>query len=196
MFFSKKGGTDYIVVGLGNPGKKYELTRHNAGFRALDTFAQKHGIRVARSRFSALVGEGRAAGARVVLMKPVTFMNLSGIAVAAAAKYYGIAPEKIVVLCDDVSLLPGVIRIRADGSAGGHNGLHSIIDMLGSEIFPRVKIGVGEKPQPEIDLADWVLATPSSADKKKIDARTDDVCAALELILDNRLAEAQSRYNG
>lgn len=196
MFFSKRAGVDYIIVGLGNPGKKYEFTRHNAGFRAIDAFAQKHGIRITRARFGALVGDGRVGGAKVFLMKPTTFMNLSGNAVSAAARYYDVPPDKIVVLCDDVSLAPGVIRIRADGSAGGHNGLQSMIDMLDTPEFPRVKIGVGDRPRPEIDLADWVLAMPSSADKKKIDARTSDVCAALELIIKDQLGEAQSRFNG
>jgi PTH1 family peptidyl-tRNA hydrolase len=196
MFFAKRPAVDYIVIGLGNPGKKYRQTRHNAGFQMLDAFAEKHDIRVIRSRFSALTGIGTAAGNRLLLVKPSTFMNLSGSTAASAAGYYRLPPERVAVLCDDVSLAPGVIRIRASGSAGGHNGLQSVIDMLGSNAFPRIRIGVGAKPRPEYDLADWVLASPSSADQKLIEGRAGDVCDALELIITGRLDQAQSRYNG
>lgn len=195
MFFSKRTSVDYILAGLGNPGKKYEATRHNAGFLILDAFSQKHNIRVTRSRFGALVGDGYIADAHVVLMKPMTFMNLSGNAVLEASRYYKVPAGRIIVVCDDVSLEPGTIRIRSEGSAGGHNGLRSLIDMLDTEDFPRVKIGVGHKPRPEYDLANWVLASPSSADKKLIDSRTGDVCAALELLIKGELQAAQSKYN-
>ncbi len=196
MLFAKRSGMDFMIVGLGNPGKKYELTRHNVGFRALDAFATQHGIRVARARFQALVGDGRVNAARVLLLKPTTFMNLSGTAVQAAAQYYNIPHDHIIVLCDDVALAPGVIRIRADGSAGGHNGLQNIIDYLDSTAFARVRIGVGQKPHPDYDMADWVLSMPSSADRKQIDARTADICDAVSLILEGRLPLAQSKYNG
>lgn len=197
MFFRKSGGTlDYLVVGLGNPGKKYEQTRHNIGFRMLDHIADRQGIRVTRSKFQALCGAGRIAGARVLLLKPVTFMNLSGGAVRQAANFYHLTPEQVVVIFDDVSLDPGVLRIRAEGSAGGHNGIKSIIQNLGGEGFPRIKVGVGKKPRPDDDLADWVLASPSADDRKRIDARADDVNDALELILHGKLSLAQSRFNG
>lgn len=196
MLFQKRRDAGWLIVGLGNPGKNYERTRHNVGFRALDAFAARRGIRVARAKFQALCGEGSIGGVPVALLKPTTFMNLSGEAVSAAARYYKLPPERVLVLCDDVSLAPGVIRIRDSGSAGGHNGLRSLIDRLGSENFPRLRIGVGEKPHPEMELADWVLAAPASADQKKIDSRTDDICAALELIIGGRLDLAQSRYNG
>lgn len=197
MFFGKKkSGIDYLIVGLGNPGKKYEYTRHNAGFWALDAFSKRHDIRVSRSRFGGLCGEGQVSNARLMLLKPMTYMNLSGTSVEAAAAYYKLEPEQIIVVCDDVSLKPGVIRIRAEGSAGGHNGLLNIIDYLQSQHFPRVKIGVGDRPNPQYDLADWVTGMPSSADRKLIESRIPDVCDALELLIDDNLTLAQSRYNG
>ncbi|MEA4911126.1 MAG: aminoacyl-tRNA hydrolase [Oscillospiraceae bacterium] len=195
MFFNANK-CDWLIVGLGNPGKQYELSRHNAGFRALDRLCDKNSIRVSRARFGALTGSGSIGGVKVVALKPTTFMNLSGTAVEAAAKYYKITPAHILVLFDDVSLPPGHIRIRADGSAGGHNGIRNIIDQLGTESFPRVKIGVGAKPRPEMDLADWVLSMPASQDRKSIEARLDDVCCAVELIVQGKLELAQSRYNG
>lgn len=195
MFF-KKPEAGWLVVGLGNPGKKYEYSRHNVGYRALDELADKHSIRVLRARFSGLCGSGRISGASVALLKPTTYMNLSGQSVAAAAKYYKLPPERILVLCDDVSLEPGHIRIREKGSCGGHNGLRNIIDYLDSENFPRVKIGVGERASREQDLADWVLSMPSSADRKRIESRSGDICAAIELIVGGNLTLAQSRYNG
>ena len=154
MFFKKQTSIDTIIVGLGNPGKKYEGTRHNAGFAALDHVAEKWGVRVTKAKFDALTGTGTAAGVKVLLMKPQTFMNLSGDAVRKAADFYKVPPERIIVLFDDISLAPGRLRIRKTGSAGGHNGIKSIIGNIGQD-FPRVKIGVGEKPRPEYDLADW-----------------------------------------
>ncbi len=197
MLFKKKDASlDYLVVGLGNPGKQYENSRHNVGFRMLDALAERQGVKVTRAKFQALTGTGRIGGARVLLMKPTTYMNLSGDAIRAAADYYKLPPERIIVLFDDISLEPGHIRIRAEGSAGGHNGLKSIIAQLGSEKFPRVKVGVGAKPRPDYDLADWVLAAPSAADKKKIAERTDDVLDAVELLCKDQLSLAQSRFNG
>ena len=195
MFFKTSRGSEWLIVGLGNPGKQYEQTRHNAGFRAVDAFCDKQGIRCTRARFSALTGSGTVSGAKVIVLKPTTFMNLSGQAVKAAADYHKIPPERIVVVYDDISLEPGHLRIRADGSAGGHNGMKDIIQKLGSDKFPRVKIGVGKKPHPDYDLADWVLSTPSAADKQAIASRTDDVVAALELIVKGDLTLAQSRHN-
>ena len=197
MLFKKDSGSlDCILVGLGNPGKEYETSRHNTGFRMLDALADDARIPVVRAKFQALVGTGTIAGAKVLLMKPTTYMNLSGEAVAQAARFYKIPPERIIVLFDDVSLEPGHIRIRAEGSAGGHNGLKSIIAQLGTQVFPRIKIGVGAKPRPDYDLADWVLGTPSAEDRKRIADRTGDVIAAAELLCQGQLALAQSKYNG
>ena len=158
----------HLVVGLGNPGDKYFHTRHNAGFLALDYISQKVSTRIDRSKFKALVGEAVIGDKRVLLMKPQTFMNLSGEAVAEAAKFYKIAPENIIVIFDDISLDVGRMRVRRDGSAGGHNGIKSIIACIGSEKFPRIKIGVGQKPHPDFDLADWVLSEFSKEDKEKL----------------------------
>ena len=197
MFFKKMGGgADWIVVGLGNPGKKYELTRHNVGFRMLDAISEQTGIQVTRAKFQALTGSGNIAGQKVLLLKPTTFMNLSGEAVRQAANFYNIPPQRIVVIYDDVNFDPGVLRIRAEGSAGGHNGIKSIIENLVGESFPRIRVGVGKKPRPDYDLADWVLGVPAAEDRKKIDARAEDVFGALELILQDKLQLAQSRYNG
>lgn len=158
----------HLVVGLGNPGDKYFHTRHNAGFLALDFISQKVNARIDRSKFKALVGEANIGGKRVILMKPQTFMNNSGEAVSEAAKFYKIAPENIVVIFDDISLDVGRMRVRRDGSAGGHNGIKSIIACIGSEKFPRIKIGVGQKPHPDFDLADWVLSEFGKEDKEKL----------------------------
>ncbi len=195
LFHRQQTGIDYLIVGLGNPGRQYENTRHNAGFAALDAAAQAWGVRVARARFSALTGAGVLGESKVLLMKPQTFMNDSGAAVGAAAAFYKLAPEQVIVIFDDVSLAPGRLRVRRSGSAGGHNGIKSIIAAIGQD-FPRVKIGVGEKPHPEYDLADWVLGRPSEADRKAIAARMDDVRGAVEMIVCGRLDAAMSKYNG
>ena len=195
MFFKKQTSIDTIIVGLGNPGKKYEGTRHNAGFAALDHVAEKWGVRVTKAKFDALTGTGTAAGVKVLLMKPQTFMNLSGDAVRKAADFYKVPPERIIVLFDDISLAPGRLRIRKTGSAGGHNGIKSISGNIGQD-FPRVKIGVGEKPRPEYDLADWVLSRLTQAEKKAVEARYDDICGALELMMKGQFDTAMSRYNG
>ena len=195
LFHRQQTGIDYLIVGLGNPGTQYENTRHNAGFAALDAAAQAWGVRVARARFSALTGAGVLGESKVLLMKPQTFMNDSGAAVGAAAAFYKLAPEQVIVIFDDVSRAPGRLRVRRSGSAGGHNGIKSIIAAIGQD-FPRVKIGVGEKPHPEYDLADWVLGRPSEADRKAIAARMDDVRGAVEMIVCGRLDAAMSKYNG
>ncbi|MEG2083575.1 MAG: aminoacyl-tRNA hydrolase [Oscillospiraceae bacterium] len=194
MFFNKPAA-GWLIVGLGNPGKKYEYSRHNAGWRALDFLASKSGIKVSRARFDALCGQGRFAGEPVVLLKPTTFMNLSGKAVSAAASYYKLPPERVLVIFDDISLEPGHIRIRENGSPGGHNGVRDIIDCFDTDAFPRIKIGVGQKPHPDYDLADWVLSSPSSRDRQLIESREQDVCDAAELIVRGDLSLAQSRLN-
>lgn len=195
LFQRRQSGIDFLIVGLGNPGRQYEGTRHNAGFAALDAAAEAWGVRVVRAKFSALTGSGEIGGHRALLLKPQTFMNNSGAAVGAAAAFYKVPPERVIVIFDDVSLAPGRLRVRGSGSAGGHNGVKSIIFAIG-EGFPRVKIGVGEKPRPEYDLADWVLGRPDEAGQKAIASRTDDVRGAVELILDGRLDAAMSKYNG
>ncbi len=196
MFFKRKtAAIDWLVAGLGNPGKKYEDTRHNVGFEALDTCAQSWGIPVRRSRFDALCGEGAVNGKKVLLLKPQTFMNLSGKSLLAAAGYYRLPPQNVIVLCDDVALAPGVLRVRKEGSAGGHNGLKSIITFLG-EGFARVRIGVGNKPHPDYDMADWVIGRPLAAEAQAIRARYADVAAACLLLIDGKPEEAMSRYNG
>ena len=195
MFLKSQSKIETIIVGLGNPGKKYEHTRHNAGFDAIDYAAAKWGISINKSKYDALVGTGSVGGAKVLLIKPQTFMNLSGEAVRKAADFYKIAPQNIIVLFDDISLAPGKLRIRKTGSAGGHNGIKSIIGNIGQD-FPRVKIGVGEKPRPEYDLADWVLSRLTQAEKKAVEARYDDICGALELMMKGQFDTAMSRYNG
>ncbi len=158
MLFSKKTGGEFLVVGLGNPGSKYWNTRHNVGFAALDALAEQLHARVDRVKFQGLTGQAELEGRKLILLKPTTYMNLSGQSVAAAAKFYKIPPEHILVMFDDISLDPGRLRVRKNGSAGGHNGVKSIISSIGSQEFPRIKIGVGAKPHPDYDLADWVLS--------------------------------------
>ena len=183
------------IFGLGNPGKKYEYTRHNAGFCTIDYIASKHGININKIGFNSLYGEGNIAGEKVVLVKPQTFMNLSGQAVYKAANFYKIPESQVLVLYDDISLQPGRLRIRLKGSAGGHNGIKSIIAGIGDE-FPRIKIGVGERRGGEADLADFVLSQFSKQDKEAIGARFDDICAAAELIVKGQAAQAMNLYNG
>jgi len=158
----------HIIVGLGNPGDKYYNTRHNAGFLMMDYVAERSGIRVDRAKYKALVGDGDLGGHRVLLMKPQTFMNHSGEAVAEAAKFYKIPPEKILVFSDDVSLDPGRVRMRKKGSDGGQKGLRSIVTHMGTEEFPRIKFGVGAKPHPDYDMADWVLSEFSKDEQKAL----------------------------
>lgn len=196
MFFKKKmGGIDWIIAGLGNPGSKYDGTRHNVGFEALDNAAARWGIQLTRAKFEAVCGTGTVAGRKVLLMKPQTYMNLSGASIAKAADYYGTLPQHLLVLCDDIALAPGILRIRTQGSAGGHNGLKSIITFMGED-FPRIRIGVGEKPQSDYDLAKWVLSRFSTLERKQIADRYADIASAVELILDNRPSDAMSTYNG
>ena len=186
----------WLVVGLGNPGKGYEKSRHNTGFLVLDELAKRTGARVTRLKFKSLTDTVTLGGQKVLLMKPQTFMNLSGEAVGRAASYYKIPPERVLVLFDDVSLPPGRLRVRPNGSAGGHNGLKSIIAHLGSQDFPRVKVGVGEKPHPDYDLADWVLSGFSAADQKLIDQVLPLAADAAELVISQGCQAAMSRFNG
>ena len=187
---------EWIVVGLGNPGTKYDNTRHNAGFRALEGYCARSGQKIDRMKFKALAGEGMLGGKRVLFLKPQTFMNLSGEAVRDAASFYKIPPEHVIVLSDDVSLDVGTLRVRAKGSAGGQNGLKNIIYHLNSEDFPRVKIGVGAKPHPDYDLADWVLSNFTGPEDKLItEAAARAAEAALEIIA-RGVPAAANDYNG
>jgi PTH1 family peptidyl-tRNA hydrolase len=191
----KSAPVSFIIVGLGNIGKQYELTRHNAGFLAIDRIAEKYGAKIDRVKFHATVGECNIGGKRVLLMKPTTLMNNSGIAVGEAAAFYKIPPESVLVLHDEISFEPGKIRIRRKGSAGGHNGLKSIIARLPGEDFPRVKIGVGKKPSPEYDLADWVLGKMPQSDMKLMSDRFDDIADAAELIVRGEVDLAMNKYS-
>lgn len=185
----------FIVVGLGNIGKQYELTRHNAGFIAIDYIAEKYSARIDRVKFHATVGEANIGGVRVLLMKPTTLMNNSGIAVGEAAAFYKIPPQRVLVLHDEISFDPGMIRIRRKGSAGGHNGLKSIIQRLPGEDFPRIKIGIGKKPNPEYDLADWVLGKMPEADLKTLRDRLPDIASATEMIIKGDIDGAMAKYS-
>ena len=185
----------HIIVGLGNIGKEYENTRHNAGFIAVDAIAEKYGARIDRVKFHATVAEADIAGKRVLLMKPTTYMNNSGVAVAEAASFYKIPAENVIVLHDEISFDPGVIRIRRKGSAGGHNGLKSIIAHLGSDAFPRIKIGVGQKPSPDYDLAAFVLGKFTAEQLVKINEKCPDIIASALLMLDGKINEAMNKYS-
>ncbi len=196
MFWKKHTASPaWIVAGLGNPGKKYENSRHNIGFDALDFLAKQWGAEVRRSKFTALYGLCDVAGQTVLLLKPQTFMNLSGESLQKAGKFYNIPPERMLVLFDDISLDPGVLRIRMNGSAGGHNGLKSIIHLVNAN-FPRVKIGVGAKPHEDYALADWVLSRFTQNERKAIENRFGDIQKAVELLLQEKQSEAMSLYNG
>lgn len=185
----------FIIAGLGNPGAQYEKTRHNVGFVAIDYIADKLGVRIDRAKFHSLTAEAKIGEVRVLLMKPQTFMNNSGVAIGEAASFYKIPPERVLVLHDEVSFDPGMLRIRRKGSAGGHNGLKSIIAHLSSEDFPRVKIGVGKKPTPEYDLADWVLGKLPKADSELIDSKRESILDAARLIAEGKIDDAMQRYS-
>lgn len=192
---SSSAPISFIIAGLGNPGEKYTFTRHNAGFLAVDYISEKYGFKVDRSRFKALVGEAVIAGHRGLVMKPQTFMNASGEAIREAADFYKLSPERIIVFCDDISLAPGKLRVRRKGSDGGHNGLKSIIYQLGSDAFPRVRLGVGAKPHPDYDLADWVLGSFGDEDKKAFFDALTRMSEGLPLILDNNFDRAMNLLN-
>lgn len=185
----------FIVAGLGNIGRQYEKTRHNAGFLAIDKIARELGVKIDRARFHSATAEAEIAEKRVLLMKPSTLMNNSGIAIGEAAAFYKIPPERVIVLHDEISFEPGVIRIRRRGSAGGHNGLKSIIAHLSSEDFPRIKIGVGKKPHPDYDLVDWVLGVLPDGDLQKMSERFSDISRAVSDIVSGDIDGAMNRYS-
>lgn len=196
MFFKKQAtGADWLVAGLGNPGKKYEGTRHNVGFDAVDHLARAWNVSVTKAKFEGLYGQAILTEGKVLLLKPQTFMNLSGHSVQAAAEFFKIPADHVIILCDDITQKPGKMRIRPSGSAGGHNGLKDIIACLGTDGFPRIRLGVGEKPNPEYDLANWVLGKLGGEDRKAFESRLADVEAAVQLIMAGKLSEAQNRFN-
>jgi PTH1 family peptidyl-tRNA hydrolase len=185
----------HIVVGLGNPGAQYLHTRHNAGFLAIDYICNKYNARVNKSAHKALVGEATIGGKRVLLVKPQTYMNLSGESVKSALDFYKIKPENLIVIYDDISLDVGRLRVRRDGSAGGHNGIKSIIANIGTQIFPRIKVGVGQKPHPDYDLASWVLSEFKNEELKALEGTFPTVCEGLEKILTTSIDDAMQICN-
>ena len=197
MFFSRKpqGPVSWLVVGLGNMGGQYEHTRHNVGFEVIDQIADTLDVPVQRLKYKALTNTVTLGGEKVLLMKPVTFMNLSGEAVEQAAAFYKVPPERVIVISDEVALEPGKLRIRAGGSAGGHNGLKNIIAHLHSDRFPRVRVGVGQKPHPDYDMADWVLGKPQGEDRKNIDEAVKRAAQAVECYIKEGPQKAMGKFN-
>lgn len=198
MFFNKNrsSGVEWLLVGLGNPGDKYDNTRHNVGFAAIDQLAEELRVPVQKLKYRALTQSVELGGAKVLLMKPITYMNLSGEAVGEAARFFKIPADHVLVLSDDVSLPVGKLRIRKGGSAGGHNGLKSIIQHLGTDQFPRVKIGVGEKPHPDYDMADWVLGKFAGEDLKTITQAIERAGKAAACYIQDGPDKAMNKFNG
>lgn len=195
-FDAPTGGVpEFMIVGLGNPDKKYAFTRHNAGFLCVDMLAEKHGFTVKKLKFRSLLGDAVLGGHRCLILKPQTYMNLSGEAVREAAAFYKIPPERILVLVDDISLDVGKLRIRRKGTDGGHNGIKNIIYHLASDQFPRIKIGVGKKPHPDYDLADWVLSEFKKDEEAPLKTALENACAAVKLLLDGKIDQAMNLYN-
>ncbi len=197
MFYKKDaGGVSWLLVCLGNPGDKYEGTRHNVGFMVADEVAERRNAPIQRLRFKALTNILTIAGEKVLVMEPITYMNLSGEAVRPAADFYRIPPDHVLVVSDDTALALGRLRIRTKGSAGGHNGLKSIIQHLGTDQFPRLRVGVGEKPHPDYDMADWVLGKFTGEDKKTITAAVKRAADAIECILAEGIDRGMGKFNG
>ncbi|MCI9235978.1 aminoacyl-tRNA hydrolase [Anaerotruncus sp. X29] len=190
------GPVEFLIVGLGNPGRQYECTRHNAGFLALDCLAEKLGVKIDRIKYKSLCGDAMIGEHRVLLMKPSTYMNHSGEAVREAMQFHKIPIERVLVLFDDVSLDVGRLRIRRKGSDGGHNGLKSILYLTGKDTFPRVKMGVGQKPHPDYDLADWVLGKFRKEDTELLDKMFDHAAEAAQMVVEGQIDQAMSRFNG
>lgn len=198
--FQKKeepaGPVEYLIVGLGNPGDKYEGTRHNAGFMAVDYIAEKAGTKIDRLKFKGLCGTAVIGGKKVLLLKPSTYMNLSGQSVTEAMNFYKLPPENVIVIYDDISFPPGKLRIRLKGSDGGQNGMKNIIYLSGKDTFPRIKLGTGDRPDRRWDLADWVLSRFNESDQKLFYDAVDHAYSALELMVQGKAAEAMNQFNG
>lgn len=189
------GAVEYIICGLGNPGTQYENTRHNIGFMTVDTLCEKYKLSCKKLKFKSLTCDATIGGRRCLIMKPTTFMNNSGEAVTEAMSFYKIPPERTIIVFDDISLEPGKLRIRRKGSDGGHNGIKSIIYLSGSDAFPRIKMGVGAKPNPDYKLADWVLGHFKKEDGEKLEQCFQNAVACLELIVQGKIDEAMNKYN-
>ena len=195
MLFQRKAPVSWLIVGLGNPGGQYDGTRHNAGFAVADELARRGGFAVQRVKFKALTAAADIGGQGALVMKPTTYMNLSGEAVGEAARFYKLAPDHVLVISDDVDLPLGKLRLRVGGSAGGHNGLKSVIQHLGSDQFPRLKVGVGGKPHPDYDMADWVLGKLQGEDKKVMDEAVKRAADAIECFLKDGPQKAMNQFN-
>ena len=195
LFGAKQSNIDFIVAGLGNPGTKYEKTRHNAGFMTIDAFAKKHGVTIDRSKFHALTGVGTVGDKKVLFIKPQTYMNESGVAVHEAMAFYKVPSQNVLLMFDDISLEPGRMRVRRKGSDGGQKGCRSIIQLCGTDEFPRIKMGIGAKPHPDYELADWVLSTVPANEMKKLEEAIENACEAAELIIAGKTDEAMNRFN-
>lgn len=197
MFFRKSeplGAAEFIIAGLGNPDRQYENTRHNAGFITVDALAEKYNARIDRIKYKSLCTTVSIAGKRVLLLKPSTYMNHSGLAIKEAMSFFKIPPEKTLIIFDDISMDVGKLRIRRKGSDGGHNGIKNIIYLSGSDQFPRIKVGVGQKPE-RWDLADWVLSRFTESEQKPLQAAVENACSAAELIVDGQIDKAMNLYN-
>ena len=197
MFFGKtSGGVSWLVVGLGNVGDKYENTRHNVGFEVADELANRARVPIQKLKYRALTNTVEIGGEKVLLMKPVTYMNLSGEAVGEAARFFKVPADHVLVISDDVALPVGKLRLRRSGSAGGHNGLKNIIQHLGTDQFPRIKVGVGQKPHPDYDMADWVLSKFAGEDLKTITEAIRKAADAVECLIQEGPDKAMNRFNG
>ena len=193
--FKSSGGASWVLVCLGNPGDQYENTRHNVGFMVADELAERARLPIQKLKFKALTNTLTIGGEKVLVMKPVTYMNLSGEAAGEAARFFKIPPERVLVISDDVSLPLGKLRIRANGSAGGHNGLKNIIQHLGTDAFPRIKVGVGAPAHPEHEMVDWVIGNFTPAEKKVVSEAVGRAADAVECLIEKGVSEAQNKFN-
>ena len=195
MLFKGKSKYDFVIVGLGNPGDKYEKTRHNAGFRTVDSLAATLNAASWKNKFQSLIAEAEYDGKKLLLVKPLTFMNNSGAAVSEVVNFYKIPTESLIVISDDISMDAGRLRIRASGSHGGHNGLKDIIELLGTDAIARIKVGMGQKPHPDYDLANWVLGKPSAEDEKKITEAEELAAKATLTAVTKGIQSAMNSFN-
>ncbi|WMJ22066.1 aminoacyl-tRNA hydrolase [Paludicola sp. MB14-C6] len=197
MLFNKdkSSSIEYLIVGLGNPDKKYENTRHNAGFHAVDKIGEEYNAPLIKLKFKSMIAQATISGHKCLLMKPTTYMNNSGQAVVEAMNFYKVPIENVIVIYDDISLEPSKIRIRRKGSDGGHNGIKSIIYLTGGDNFPRIKLGVGKKPHPDYDLADWVLSNFTKEEQSQMQAAYNSVPEIASYIIEDKIDVAMNQYN-